>query len=520
MDINNLCYGCMREKDSPEGTCPYCGFNRTAYETERSVRALPTGTILNGKYILGKVLGEGGFGITYLAMDLNLEMPVAIKEYFPVGLASRDTFAGENTETISVISGEKQQYYEYGIRSFSIEAENLKKFQNIEGIVSVKDFFKENRTAYLVMEYINGQTLKQYLKERNTPFSEDVALRFIKPVLNALAIIHGAEVIHRDISPENIMITKDDRVVLIDFGAARISTGAETKSLTILLKHGYAPVEQYQTKGKQGPYTDIYAICATIYWMLSGIKPEEAVDRVIHDDLIPLHKLGDRGVRISEQTSLAVQKGMAVHAEDRFQTIDGLLNALYINKKDNITSDNHKTVVQRGSRKKSVNSRKVFILPVVFVLIMLLAFLPVVIPRIKLQMFGTTIEVTEVEKAKELVRLIEENSDIQFQAQSIGDAYQWEYVEHGIYIKIDEYSDGKLKRVLWANYPFLSCNKITEGMNRSEIEKTFELNSDVNVDYQRYMISSLPEECSEYLDVFYDQDQVGKYLYYCWEKLG
>src|SRR5699024_9859891 len=150
-------------------------------------------------------------------------------------------------------------------------------------------------------------------------------------------------------------------------------------------------------------------------------------------------------VRISEQTSLAVQKGMAVHAEDRFQTIDGLLNALYINKKDNITSDNHKTVVQRGSRKKSVNSRKVFIVPVVFVLIMLLAFLPVVIPRIKLQMFGTTIDVTEVEKAKELVRLIEENSDIQFQAQSIGDAYQWEYVEHGIYIKIDEYSDGKLK---------------------------------------------------------------------------
>ena len=327
MDINNLCYGCMREKDSPEGTCPYCGFNRTAYETERSVRALPTGTILNGKYILGKVLGEGGFGITYLAMDLNLEMPVAIKEYFPVGLASRDTSAGESTETISVITGEKRRYYEYGIKSFSAEARNLARFQKTEGIISVKDFFLENNTAYLVMEYISGKTLKQYLEEIRKPLSETETLRLIRPILNALASIHSEGMIHRDVSPENIMLAKDGRVILIDFGAARIATGAETKSLTVLLKHGYAPVEQYQTRGKQGPYTDIYAVCATIYRMLSGEKPEEAIDRMVEDKVVPLER--KNGLHISHMVSETVRKGLSVQSQDRYQTVEELIRGLY-----------------------------------------------------------------------------------------------------------------------------------------------------------------------------------------------
>ncbi len=327
MDINNLCYGCMREKDSPEGICPYCGFERTVYEEKRSIRALPTGTILNGKYILGKVLGEGGFGITYLAMDLNLQMPVAIKEYFPVGLASRDTSAGENTENVSVITGEKRRYYEYGIKSFSAEARNLARFQKTEGVISVKDFFLENNTAYLAMEYISGKTLKQYLEEINTPLSEAETLRLIRPILDALVSVHAEGIIHRDVSPENIMLAKDGRVVLIDFGAARIATGAETKSLTVLLKHGYAPVEQYQTRGKQGPYTDIYAVCATIYRMLSGEKPEEAIDRMVDDKVIPLERKS--GLHISHLVSEAVQKGLSVQSQDRYQTVQELIQSLY-----------------------------------------------------------------------------------------------------------------------------------------------------------------------------------------------
>ena len=165
-DIDRLCYGCMREKNTKDDICPYCGFDRISYEKTRSTRALPLGTILDGKYLLGKVLGEGGFGITYLAMDLNLDMPIAVKEYFPVGLASRDTSIEGNTENVSVITGEKRRYYEYGIKSFSSEAKNLARFQKTDGIISVKDFFLENSTAYLVMEYIEGKTLKQYLEER------------------------------------------------------------------------------------------------------------------------------------------------------------------------------------------------------------------------------------------------------------------------------------------------------------------------------------------------------------------
>lgn len=327
MDINNLCYGCMREKDKPDSICPYCGFDRTAYDEKRSIRALPTGTILNGKYILGKVLGEGGFGITYLALDLSLEMPVAIKEYFPVGLASRDTSAGENTENVSVITGEKRRYYEYGIKSFSAEARNLAKFQKTEGVISVRDFFLENNTAYLVMEYISGKTLKQYLEEINVPLSEAETLRLIRPILNALASIHAEGLIHRDVSPENIMLAKDGRVILIDFGAARIATGAETKSLTVLLKHGYAPVEQYQTRGKQGPYTDIYAVCATIYRMLSGEKPEEAIDRMVEDKVVPLER--KNGLHISHMVSEAVRKGLSVQSQDRYQTVEELIQGLY-----------------------------------------------------------------------------------------------------------------------------------------------------------------------------------------------
>ena len=235
MNIEKLCYGCMHEIENADGICPYCGFDKFAYEKIRSTRALPLGTILNGKYFLGKVLGEGGFGITYLALDLSLEIPVAIKEYFPVGLVSRDTSIEGSTEKVSVITGEKKKYYEYGMKSFSSEAKNLAKFQRTDGIISIKEFFLENGTAYLVMEYIDGKTLKQYLAEKGAPLSEEETLRLIYPILNALQKIHGEGIIHRDISPENIMLAKDGRVVLIDFGAARISTGAETKSLTEVL---------------------------------------------------------------------------------------------------------------------------------------------------------------------------------------------------------------------------------------------------------------------------------------------
>ena len=352
MNIENLCYGCMREKENADESCPYCGFDKFSYEKTRSTRALPLGTILNGKYFLGKVLGEGGFGITYLAMDLNFEMPVAVKEYFPVGLASRDTSIEGSTENVSVITGEKKKYYDYGIRSFSAEAKNLAKFQRTDGIIAVKDFFLENHTAYLVMEYIDGKTLKQYLEEKGAPLSEEETLRLIRPILNDLQKIHEEGIIHRDISPENIMLAKDGRVVLIDFGAARISTGAETKSLTVLLKHGYAPVEQYQTQGKQGPYTDIYAICATMYRMMSGEKPEEAIDRMVEDKVVRLEI--KNGLYISHAVSEAVQKGLAIQSKDRFQTVGELKEKLF---EENETSV-EKVITDTYQNDRSVDPKK------------------------------------------------------------------------------------------------------------------------------------------------------------------
>ena len=348
-DIDRLCYGCMREKNTKDDICPYCGFDRISYEKTRSTRALPLGTILDGKYLLGKVLGEGGFGITYLAMDLNLDMPIAVKEYFPVGLASRDTSIEGNTENVSVITGEKRRYYEYGIKSFSSEAKNLARFQKTDGIISVKDFFLENSTAYLVMEYIEGKTLKQYLEEREFPLSEKETLCLIRPILNALEKIHEEGIIHRDISPENIMLAKDGRVVLIDFGAARISTGAETKSLTVLLKHGYAPVEQYQTQGKQGPYTDIYAVCATMYRMLSGKRPEEAIDRIVEDKVIPLEQRRD--IQVSYQVSSAIQKGLSIQAWDRYQTVEELIYSLYENE---LVFENSKYKIKAGIKLRDI----------------------------------------------------------------------------------------------------------------------------------------------------------------------
>ena len=327
MDIDRLCYGCMREKENTDEACPYCGFDNASYEKSRSTRALPLGTILNGKYFLGKVLGEGGFGITYLALDLSLEIPVAVKEYFPVGLAYRDTSMKENTETVSVITGEKRRYYEHGIKTFSDEARNLAKFRRIEGIVPICETFLENNTAYIVMDYIEGKTLKQYLKENGEPLSEDEALYIMLPVLKALEEIHKQSVIHRDISPENIIISNRGQGILIDFGAARFSNEDETKNLTILLKQGYAPIEQYQTEGKQGSYTDIYAVCATIYRMLAGEKPQEAIDRIVEDKVIPLEKRDD--IFISHQVSTVIKKGMAVQPWKRYQTVDKLIQALY-----------------------------------------------------------------------------------------------------------------------------------------------------------------------------------------------
>lgn len=280
MSENNkkICLGCMQEINTDDIKCPHCGFDPNAYKV--NPRCLRLGTKLAGKYIIGKVIGEGGFGITYIGWDEKLELPIAIKEFFPPKIASRDTTTGNNT--IYVFDGAEEKSFEDGMRRSVKEARSMSKLEAYEGIVSIRDFFNENKTAYIIMEYVDGDTLKKYLEQNGKMSPEDV-LKVMKPIMKALEQMHRTGLIHRDVSPDNIMIRRDGQVKLIDFGSARVAQEDDEKSLTIMLKRGFSPEEQYRSKGHQGAWTDIYALCATMYYMLTGKIPPEAMERLAND---------------------------------------------------------------------------------------------------------------------------------------------------------------------------------------------------------------------------------------------
>lgn len=320
IDIACLCPQCMKDKNGAE-VCPHCG---TA-PLQPSPHHLKPGTILNGKYLLGNVLGEGGFGITYVGFDLNLEIRVAIKEYFPNGLVARNT---TNTDAITVYSGPQVEIFDQGKNKFINEAKALAKFDNSQGIVSVKDFFLENGTAYITMEFLEGQTLKEYLDAKGGSLPADQVIKMLLPLMKSLDEVHNAGVIHRDISPDNIMITGNNQVKLLDFGAARNMSPEGSKSLSIQLKPGYAPEEQYRTHGKQGPWTDVYALCATIYRAITGKPPIESLERS-HQDTLPFPS--QLGINIHPDKEQALMIGLAVQAENRFQNMNDLYNALTLN---------------------------------------------------------------------------------------------------------------------------------------------------------------------------------------------
>lgn len=332
MKIENLCPGCMKEVADREHTakCPHCGYDLT--DIHNDVHQLKPFTILNGKYIAGRVIGEGGFGITYLGFDLNLEIPLAIKEFYPNGFVTRE--AAYTTAVTSYV-GKNQSEFNKWRDNFLKEARSLAKFSNLPGIVEVRDFFSENNTVYIVMEYVEGITLKEYLKQQGGKIPVDVTLQLIEPVMTSLQKVHEMGIIHRDISPDNIMILKQGGMKLLDFGAARdISPNAE-KSLSVLLKPGYAPEEQYRTRGNQGPWSDVYALTATIYKCLTGVTPVEAMERMRQDSLVSPVNMG---IPLTSGQESALQKGMAVYAEQRFQTMEELHEALYHGKiSENVT---------------------------------------------------------------------------------------------------------------------------------------------------------------------------------------
>lgn len=312
----NFCVYCMNSIS--DDLCNHC--HRTPGQYTAAPHHLQPGTILGGKYMVGAVLGEGGFGITYIGRDINLDIKVAIKEYFPSGAVNRNSTISSE---ITALVGDAQVFFEKGKASFLSEARTLAKFSGDSSIVSVRDYFSENNTAYIVMEYLEGMDLRDYLKKYGKlSFSQTVSM--LTPIMNALSKIHAQGLIHRDISPANIMILKNGSVKLLDFGAARDVNGTGEKSLSILLKPGFAPEEQYRTKGHQGPWTDVYALSATMYKMMTCTTPVDAMNRIFSDDLQQIPLLNPD---ITPEQASIIYKGMAVQQADRYQTIDELLAA-------------------------------------------------------------------------------------------------------------------------------------------------------------------------------------------------
>jgi len=271
-------------------------------------------TKLTSNYLVGKKLGQGGFGITYIGYDFAAKLRVAIKEYFPREISTR---AGDG-HTVSPISREYRNDLDYGLRKFEEEARAIAQLRNHPGIVSFLDFFKTNGTAYIVMGYVDGDTLRKHLKDRGERIPFEAAWQILSQVMKALEDVHRANLLHRDISPENIYIERSGNVILIDFGAAKQALGEQSQSLSVILKPGYAPEEQYRRRGRQGPYTDIYALGATFYRCITGGVPSESLERAQHDDLVPPRRLG---VSMPPPSEAALLKALAVKAENRFQSV-------------------------------------------------------------------------------------------------------------------------------------------------------------------------------------------------------
>lgn len=325
-----ICFGCFEQYDDSFDICPHCGYAEGT-EPELATYMRP-GAILNERYVIGRALGHGGFSVTYLAWDALLLHKVAIKEYLPSEYATRRP--GESRLTI--FSGKEGEYFQFGKEKFLDEAKRLSAFQNEDGIVHVYDCFSANETAYLVMEYLDGITLSEYLKKEAAVspqgrIAPEKAISMLTPVMLSLQRVHDSGMIHRDIAPDNIMLLKDGGVRLIDFGAARHAVHDCGKSMTVIIKDGYSPEEQYNSHSVQGPAADVYALSATLYQMITGITPPGAIERGEYlqkhkRDMLPPPSKFNKAVTKTQDT--AILNGMALHTQDRTQSVAELYEEL------------------------------------------------------------------------------------------------------------------------------------------------------------------------------------------------
>ena len=353
----NKCLGCM--EDFRGYPCPKCGFN--IGQVKKNAFSLPPQTILCGKYLVGKVLGQGGFGITYIGWDIALERKVAIKEYYPSGQVSR--LPG----TRGLVWSESEQArlaQQDGMEMFLKEARKMAKVEDIPGVVKVRELFRENETAYIVMDFVEGETLKARLK-RTGPMPWAQAKAIFRPAIQAMEKVHQAGLIHRDLSPDNIMLTPNGQVKILDLGAAKdlnVNSGASSMQVA---KSGFSPFEQYTQRGGSGPWTDVYAMAATIYFTLTGKLPPAAMDR-IEEDTISWNLPGLDALPASALSAL--QKALAVTAKKRTQSMEELEKGLF----DEAPPDQAKARIQTGTKSQPKKVPKKIIWAAVAAVVMVL----------------------------------------------------------------------------------------------------------------------------------------------------
>lgn len=301
------CPGCFQLKGGLS-VCPHCGYDEG---TQRSPIFLPHGTILGGQYRVGRVLGRpGGFGITYLGWDVNLQQRVAIKEYLPREIAARQP----NSLNVDVHTADDKRGFEFGKEQFLREARIVAKLDH-PNIVRVRNFFNANSTAYLVMDYYEGMSLGDYLSSVRNKLEPELAVPLVKPILEGLQYVHERGLVHRDLKPHNIYLAAIGRPIVLDFGAARQAAGDRVQSLSVVLTEGYAPLEQYQRRAVQGPWTDVYGVAATLYRMITGAAPPIALDRIGRD---PVDDGGWNAVPAALVPALRM--ALAVRPSDRYQS--------------------------------------------------------------------------------------------------------------------------------------------------------------------------------------------------------
>ena len=314
----NLCPNCFNQGFS--GRCTSCGY--VGLSQGENMIVLQPGSVLNNRYVIGRTLGAGGFGITYLAIDTATNTKCAVKEYLPSGSAVRDP----GTASISPSSNDSKKIFDHGLEVFLNEADVLRNFAGQSAIVQVRDCFKQNNTAYFTMEYLDGVNLKALARSSGKKLPVGITLEVIIKIAEALVIVHNKGLLHRDISPENIFITRSGETKLIDFGATRYFVGERSRSLSVILKPGFAPPEQYSSKGNQGPWTDIYALAATFYCIVSGTPMPDSLDRLSGKQIASLHEIVPG---ISRGVSDAIDKALTLNFRERYQTINEFLSAIH-----------------------------------------------------------------------------------------------------------------------------------------------------------------------------------------------